>query len=91
MGCRLFNLAHATLHVRATGKRSLPVAHEVKMNRTLLVLIYVTIALATSAAAAESGPVSAHQSPARPNVVFIIADQWRAQAFGFAGDPNANS
>ncbi len=61
------------------------------MNRTLLVLIYVTIALATSAAAAESGPVSAHQSPARPNVVFIIADQWRAQAFGFAGDPNART
>jgi arylsulfatase A-like enzyme len=23
-----------------------------------------------------------------PNVVFVIADQWRAQAFGFAGDPN---
>lgn len=27
----------------------------------------------------------------RPNVVFIIADQWRAQAFGFAGDPNART
>ena len=25
------------------------------------------------------------------NVVFIIADQWRAQAFGFAGDPNAKT
>ena len=30
-------------------------------------------------------------APARPNVVFIIADQWRAQAFGFAGDPNART
>jgi arylsulfatase A-like enzyme len=27
----------------------------------------------------------------KPNVVFIIADQWRAQAFGFAGDPNVRT
>ncbi len=26
-----------------------------------------------------------------PNVLFIIADQWRAQAFGYAGDPNART
>jgi arylsulfatase A-like enzyme len=25
----------------------------------------------------------------RPNVVFLMADEWRAQAFGFAGDTNA--
>lgn len=25
----------------------------------------------------------------RPNVVLLLADQWRAQAAGFAGDPNA--
>lgn len=23
-----------------------------------------------------------------PNILFVIADQWRAQAFGFSGDPN---
>ncbi len=28
---------------------------------------------------------------ARPNVLVVIADQWRAQAFGFAGDPNART
>lgn len=26
-----------------------------------------------------------------PNIVFVIADQWRAQAFGFAGDPNVKT
>jgi arylsulfatase A-like enzyme len=26
-----------------------------------------------------------------PNVLFILADQWRAQAFGFAGDPNVKT
>lgn len=29
--------------------------------------------------------------PIRPNIVFVIADQWRAQAFGFAGDPNVKT
>ncbi|MDB6040147.1 MAG: arylsulfatase family protein [Verrucomicrobiales bacterium] len=29
--------------------------------------------------------------PAEPNILFIIADQWRAQAFGFAGDPNVKT
>ena len=27
----------------------------------------------------------------KPNVVVVIADQWRAQAFGFAGDPNVKT
>ena len=26
--------------------------------------------------------------PAKPNLVFVFADQWRAQATGYAGDPN---
>ena len=27
----------------------------------------------------------------QPNVIFVFADQWRAQATGFAGDPNAHT
>lgn len=27
----------------------------------------------------------------KPNIVFVIADQWRAQAFGFADDPNVKT
>ena len=30
-------------------------------------------------------------APSRPNVVFILADQWRAQATGYAGDPNVKT
>lgn len=35
----------------------------------------------------------AGRPPARraPNVVFVFADQWRAQATGYAGDPNAKT
>lgn len=28
---------------------------------------------------------------AKPNVLVIVADQWRAQAFGYAGDPNVKT
>lgn len=34
---------------------------------------------------------AAESRPARPNVVFIFADQWRAQATGYAGDPNVRT
>lgn len=27
----------------------------------------------------------------KPNIVFVFADQWRAQAFGYAGDPNVKT
>jgi arylsulfatase A-like enzyme len=27
----------------------------------------------------------------RPNILFIIADQWRAEAFGYAGNPNVQT
>jgi arylsulfatase A-like enzyme len=27
----------------------------------------------------------------KPNVVFVLTDQWRAQAFGYAGDPNVKT
>src|SRR5690349_12659307 len=30
-------------------------------------------------------------APSRPNVVFILADEWRAQATGYAGDPNVKT
>ncbi len=30
-------------------------------------------------------------SAAPPNIVFVLADQWRAQAFGYAGDPNVQT
>lgn len=27
----------------------------------------------------------------RPNVIFVLCDEWRAQAFGYAGDPNVHT
>ena len=45
-----------------------------------------------AAAGAPLLAIAASRTPAaRPNVVVVIADQWRAQAFGFAGDPNVQT
>ena len=53
---------------------------------------------AVGAAAALAGPdvLGAEESKEdaarkRPNVVFVFADQWRAQATGYAGDANART
>jgi len=34
---------------------------------------------------------ASNQPKPLPNVVFVLADQWRAQAFGFAGDANVKT
>ena len=30
-------------------------------------------------------------APSKPNILFVLADQWRAAAFGYAGDPNVKT
>jgi arylsulfatase A-like enzyme len=30
-------------------------------------------------------------SAKKPNVVYVLTDQWRAHAFGYAGDPNVKT
>lgn len=35
--------------------------------------------------------IAGSNAPRRPNVVFVLADQWRSQATGYAGDANANT
>src|SRR5881296_2454131 len=58
-------------------------------------LLRVAVAFAVGAASAEIATVQAAaldpSSLEKPNVLLVIADQWRAQAFGFAGDPNART
>ena len=48
------------------------------------VLIVAIFLLGTSLLQAE-------EHAARPNVLIVIADQWRAQSFGFAGDPDVKT
>ncbi len=48
-----------------------------------------TTAAAVAASAGQS--VGMEKPKRRPNVVFLLADQWRAQATGYAGNPNLNT
>src|SRR5215207_1033579 len=57
-----------------------------RLNRFATCLVASLFALGSA-----HGATSAKQSTDKPNVLIIIADQWRAQAFGFAGDPNVKT
>lgn len=47
--------------------------------------------LRTAAGATASAPAILGQRGRRPNVLFILADEWRAQATGYNGDPNVRA
>ncbi len=34
---------------------------------------------------------AAEAASRKPNIVYVLTDQWRAQAFGYAGDPNVKT
>jgi arylsulfatase A-like enzyme len=47
--------------------------------------------LATASLQALAAPALLGGPPGRPNVLFILADEWRAQATGYNGDPNVRT
>src|SRR5665647_1338860 len=53
------------------------------MNVNKIILSALAIGTITS------GYCSTKSTLKKPNVVFVFADQWRAQATGYSGDPNA--
>ena len=55
-------------------------------NRTAFSIMFIAL---TFAGSGRLG--AADQAAQQPNILFVIADQWRAQAFGFAGDPNVHT
>lgn len=57
--------------------------------RALCALALLAVSGVTATAAAAPAPAAA--AAAKPNVLLIVADQWRAQAFGYAGDPNVKT
>jgi arylsulfatase A-like enzyme len=50
----------------------------------------LTFVVATALAAAAS-QASAGDTAGAPNILFVFADQWRADALGYAGDPNVKT
>jgi arylsulfatase A-like enzyme len=58
------------------------------MHRLLLTALVLLLGRGKILAAAAN---PAAPAAARPNILFVIADQWRAQALGYAGDPNVRT
>jgi len=49
------------------------------------------MALMLASGAALSGPTERQVATRPPNILFVIADQWRAEAFGYAGNPDVKT
>jgi len=50
-----------------------------------------SVFLGSGLAGCSGAQFTGSKSARKPNLVFIFADQWRAQATGYAGDPNAKT
>ena len=63
-----------------------------KTRRTIAIVLQA-IALSGLMSGCDSGTADTtstvvHDETRKPNVVFVLTDQWRAQATGYSGDPN---
>ena len=58
------------------------------MKKAPLFILLALLAFGNVLCAADS---SAPAASGKPNILFIIADQWRAQALGYSGDPNVQT
>ncbi len=56
------------------------------MKRSIPVLVLIVVSLATMHFVQP-----ARLKPVKPNVIFILADQWRAEATGYAGNPDVKT
>src|SRR5439155_12684817 len=58
---------------------------DIKFQSASSKLSLATVFLLAAGALASGGEAR------KPNILFLLADQWRAQAFGYAGDPNVQT
>ena len=56
-----------------------------------LACFLILILLSPLALLASNGSTVQGKTSSRPNILFVLPDQWRAQAFGFTGDPNVKT
>jgi len=69
----------------------MPVTQKPIDRRALLKAGGLGVASLLFAPASKPTPAQATNTKRRPNLLFVFADQWRAQATGYAGDPNAHT
>ncbi len=60
-------------------------------NRVSLLMVLLGLSWAAVPRAAAAQPDSKPDAGAKPNILFVLTDQWRASAAGYAGDPNVRT
>jgi arylsulfatase A-like enzyme len=63
----------------------LPIAARVAL---LQAIALTGLLSACSSITSNTAPTTVHDEAPKPNIVFVLTDQWRAQATGYNGDPN---
>jgi len=61
------------------------------MRNSIYLCLWLLASISPAAGAAEKSGAAGDHPRGGPSVVFLLADQWRAQAVGYAGDPNART
>lgn len=64
-----------------------------KIKFVSIVILLITISLCSCKTASKSNQIAHHSIKInkKPNIVFILTDQWRGSALGYAGDPNVKT
>ena len=52
---------------------------------------HIIVGLVLGSSLGVAAETKAEPAAKRPNIVYVMADQWRAQATGYAGDPNVKT
>jgi arylsulfatase A-like enzyme len=65
-----------------------PIAIHTMPRLTLRSLALGFVALDLATGIAQPQPSVQHAATRPPNILFVLADQWRAEAFGYAGNPD---
>jgi len=55
---------------------------------TIGIFVLVGLLIGCDSDTADTTSTVVHDETRKPNVVFVLTDQWRAQATGYSGDPN---
>ncbi len=59
--------------------------------KTVLGAVVIGLGLWWNAAAQSDVTDKSPEGAPKPNIVYLLADQWRASATGYAGDPNVQT
>ncbi len=86
---QISNILRSALAARVRLSHTVSTYKITHMNQDSLNHSILIMSLLLLAACRSESPRA--ESAAKPNIVYLLVDQWRASAFGYAGDPNVKT